>query len=151
MDIPAAICNLVIEKNLEGLSQRQVSRDLNLSQSTVFTIISRYRKTGNASPNRMGKCGWKKTLSPRNLRVLHRTSIQNPRATARDIKSAAGDEIPEVSVSTVKRGLREMGCVSYRPVKSPSLTPAQMRVKLAWAKSRENWTVDMWRKVSHFI
>ena len=146
-DIPATICDLVIANQQEGLSQRQLANNLNLAQSTVSTIIQRHKRTGNSTQNRIGRCGRKKILSVRDSRLIRRESLKNPRATAMQLRSAVGGRVANVSVSTVRRELRRSGLVSYRPVKSPSLSAAQMRVRLEWCRLREHWTVDMWKKV----
>ena len=151
MDTAPQVCNSIIQRMQAGLTQRQIASELNLAQSTVSSIILRFRRTGQATQNRKGKCGRKKLLTPRDERSIARASQANPRATAREIREAVGETIQHVSVETVKRTLRSAGRFSYRPVKSPSLSPAQMRVRLLWCRQYEHWTVDMWKKVSNLF
>lgn len=151
MDIPANLCDLVISKMEVGLSQRRIAQDLEMPQSTVSSIIQRFRRTGKAIQDRHGKCGRKKVLTVRDERLISRASQQNPRATAKEIQRSVGGRVATVSVDTVKRALRSAGKISYRPVKSPSLSPSQMRVRFQWAKAHEKWTMDMWKKVRKCI
>ena len=146
-DIPAAICELVVTKHQEGLSQYEIGNNLNLARTTVSTIIRRHKETGNASQNRFGRSGRKKCLTEHESRLIRRESLKNPRATASQIRPAVGGRVDDVSISTVRRELRRSGLVSYRPVKSPSLSAVQMRDRLAWCRLRQDWTVDMWKKV----
>jgi len=50
---------------------------------------------------------------------------QNPRRTAREVRTEAGGDTAYFSLSTVQRCLRRTGLLSYRPVKSPSLSASQ--------------------------
>lgn len=147
MDLPAVICNLIISKSDNNESQRKIARDLKLPQSTVSTVILRYRRTGQAAQNRRGRCGKKKLLSARDCRRLHMASQENPRRTAREIQSVVGGHIATVSLSTVRRSLQSSGLVTYRPVTGPNLSAKQRNVRLTWARKFQNWTVDMWKKV----
>ena len=56
-----------------------------------------------------------------------------------------------VHVNTVRRHLRSIGRVAYRPVKSPSLSDKQMKTRLQRCLKYENWTVEEWKQVrSHW-
>ena len=77
------------------------------------------------------------------IRVIYRESVRNPQPAAAEIKTLVSGSVPDVSIATMKRELRRCGRFSFRPVKSPSLTPSQMRVRLLWARQRKDWTVDM--------
>ena len=118
MDIPENICNLVIEKMESGLTQRTIAAHLNIPQSTVSTVIQRFKRTGKATQDRVDKCGRNKLLSERDERAIRRESVKNPLSTAREIRDAVGGHVQQVSLSTVKRCLRREDRISYRPVKS---------------------------------
>uniref|UniRef100_A0A3Q3J165 Transposase Tc1-like domain-containing protein n=1 Tax=Monopterus albus TaxID=43700 RepID=A0A3Q3J165_MONAL len=62
----------------------------------------------------------------------------------------------EVSSSTVRRRLLEVGRKAYRPVKKQLLTKAMKVKRYKWALKYKNWTKEDWRKVlfsdeSHFF
>ena len=135
----------------EGLTQRTIAERVNLSQSSVSRLIRRHVATGSTEANRRGRCGRKLALDERTARKLRRESLIKPRATAKDIQTSVGGRASEVSISTIKRSLVKSGRISYRPVKSPSWTPAQMRTRLRWALDHQDWTVEQWKKVSQEI
>ena len=147
MDTPIRIRQLVIEKFKDGLTQMSIANQLHVNQSIVSRIISRYKQTGGIGVTRKGICGRKRMLSHRTDRLIGRASLSNPKATAADIQKSVRGEAISVSLSTVKRSLRRSGGVSYRPIKSPSWTLSQMRVRLKWAMKHRYWTINDWKKV----
>ena len=53
----------------------------------------------------------------------------------------------DVHLNTVRRHLRSIGQVAYRPVKSPYLSAKQMKTRLQWCLRYQGWTVEDWKKV----
>jgi transposase len=147
MDTPTVICKRIVTKRKAGMSQRAIAKELNVSQSAVARVMKRYNKTGELKVQRQGKCGRKRKLSARTVRMLSRKSAENPRSTARELQASVCGELATVSLSTVKRSLARSGIVSHRPVKSPSWTSDQMKVRFQWAKAHQNWSVQQWEKV----
>lgn len=147
MDTPPSVRQLIIQLFHEGKTQMDISKLVKVNQSTVSRIIRRFTTTGNAGPTRTGKCGRKRLLSSRTDRLLARQSVINPKATAADIQASSGGEALNVSLSTIKRSLRRSGRLAFRPVKSPSWTLAQMRVRLHWAQEQQFKSVGEWKKV----
>ena len=131
----------------EGLTQRAIAHHLNMSQSAVSRIILRHRITGQYESSRRGRCGRHRSLSARSARHLARESLLNPRSTAFELQRAVGDPVSSLSISTVKRSLIRSGRFTYRPVKSPSWTKQQMKVRLDWAIRHRHWTAEQWKKV----
>ena len=148
MDTPTALRSLVIEKYLLNMSQRSITSELNIPKSTVNDIIQSFRRTNEEGQNRLGKCGRERILSSRDDRFLSRASEQQPRATASQLQQQSGGLFNDISLSTVKRSLRQSGNIAHRPLTAPKLSTAQMRVRFLWARAHENWTVDQWKKVS---
>jgi transposase len=146
MDTPLAIRSLVIDKFLAHMTQRQIAGEVGISKSTVDKIIQNYKKTGLCSSQRRS-CGKKRFLKERTERQLRRESVRHPEFTARQIQAAVGGPSSSVSVDTIKRSLRRQGRLSYRPTKAPSLTAAQMRVRLEWCKRHSAWSVEDWKQV----
>lgn len=131
----------------ENLTIREISAAINVPKSTVSDIIKRFETTGKNSSNRVGKCGRKRSLSPRMERRIVRESEKNPQATARDIQQSVGGAATIVHINTVKRTLSRYGRRSYRPVKAPSLSSKQQKVRLEWARKHAHWTENEWSKV----
>jgi transposase len=146
MDTPVNIRNLVIANYRAGMSQRQISRVLNVSQPTCCRIIHLFETTGSTSSNR-ANCGGHNRLPTRTERALRRSSTANPRATARQIAQDVGGHALSVDISTIRRSLRRSNIYTHRPWKSPSLSKAQCRVRLAWAKRHRTWTAEDWAHV----
>jgi hypothetical protein len=71
----------------------------------------------------------------------------NPSASARAVAAAVGCDALCVSTRTVQRTLNRCGLLPFRPKKSPSLTPAQSKVRLQWARSYQHWTEADWCNV----
>ena len=147
MDTPTEICKRIVSKRKAGISQRFIANELNVSQSAVARVLKRYNKTGDLNTHNQCRCGRKRKISTRTVRILARKSVENPRSTARELQASVGGELATVSLSTVKRSLARSGIVSHRPVKSPSWTSDQMKVRLQWAKAHQNWSIQQWEKV----
>ena len=60
------------------------SETTGLPKFTVSDIINKFLRTGSSETDRLGKCGWKKSLSPRSERRIIRVCQQNLQASARD-------------------------------------------------------------------
>jgi transposase len=151
MDTPVAVLRLIIMKLNEGLTQREIAVHLNVTQSVVARTVLHYKKTGHWQTIRKGKCGWKQSLSPHLARIVARESLKNPRATARQIRQAVGGSVTAVSLDTLRRSLNRSGRKAFRPVKSPSWTPSQMRVRLLWARRYSKWSAQQWQKVRKLV
>ena len=147
MDTPANTCKLILAKVSKGLTQRRIAEQLHLSQSAVARTVLRYKKAGQHQSLRYGRCGRKPLLSGKTMRYLTRESCINPRASARQIQRAVGGEAAKVSLSTIKRTLILCGRLAFRPVKSPSWTPEQMKVMLEWALKHQKWSAGRWKQV----
>ena len=148
MDTSVELCKLIVEKHLDGVSQRRIAREVNKPLSTVSSIILRYQRRGRAAPNRSNCGGKNKKLTVRTERALVHESKRHVKATARQIRTAVGGEALNVHLSTIKRRLVAAGRKTYRPTKSPKLSPKHMKARLKWAKTHEDWTKEMWAKVS---
>lgn len=90
----------------EGMSQRHLAERLNINQSTISRIWTRYRETGKYD-RRIGS-GRKRATTAREDRDLARAAILNPALTTRQI---ARDVLPSrrISDETVRRRLHERG------------------------------------------
>ena len=53
----------------------------------------------------------------------------------------------QVSSRTVRRRLSETGVNARRPRKNPLLTENHRRLRLGWATTRTQWTLDDWKSV----
>jgi transposase len=151
MDVPVNIRHLIVRHCLLGKSSREIAEILNICKSTVNNVLKRFKKTGNVMPTRAGKCGRHRLLSEGDERLLRRASVVDPTLTANELRTCVGGSVSRVSISTVRRTLVRRGRFSYRPRKCPTLTPAQMRVRLIWCRKNCHRTEQQWKKVRQFL
>src|SRR4029434_11016432 len=84
------MCKQIIEMFKNNLSQRKISRDFDISPSTVHNIIKRFKESGGISV-RKGQ-GRRPKLNNRDLRFLRRHCIKNRHSsTVSDITTWAQD------------------------------------------------------------
>ena len=95
------------------------------------------KETGSVTPKCKGKCGRKRKTTPRNDAYLIRESVKNPRKTSDAIKK----EI-EISSSTVRRRLLEVGRKAYRDVKKQLPTNTMKTKRYNWGLKYKNWTKE---------
>jgi hypothetical protein len=123
----------------DGMSQREIARRLNCSQST----ISRATKdiTIDALIPRPKRPGAPRRTSVQDNRLLVRTAIKERKITLQDITNIVG-----VSVSRSRR-LNETGVKSYAARQKPFLQPEHIAKRLEWALEHLHWTVEDWARV----
>ena len=84
---------------------------------------------------------------PRDDAYLIRESVKDPRKTSDAIKTTLGEKGIEISSSTVRRRLLEVGRKAYRPVKKQLLTKTMKTKRYKWGLKYKNWTTEDWRRV----
>jgi len=131
----------------EGYSYQQISRKIGqgVTASGVRKLCVRFAETGSIA-TASGK-GRKRSTSKKTDRRICRLSLQNRRATARDIVKVLSESGVNVSDRTVRRRLVSGGLKARIPRKKPFLNPAQRKKRLLWAKNHVSWTLDDWKKV----
>lgn len=156
MDItPKKRASIVALRKHSGLSIRQISEKMNVAKSTVGDILKRNEDTGEPSTLRRGRCGRKRKTTPHDDKVIIRNSVKDPKKTSVDLLRDLSSAGVNVSSSTVRRRLLEVGRVGRKPQKKQLLTSVMKKKRLRWARQYAGWTADDWRKVifsdeSHF-
>jgi transposase len=148
MDTPHYIREHIVflSENL-GKSVRTIAADLEVPKSTVGRIIQLYKKSGNTYGTRKGKLGRRYSQTENDQRVLVRASKVDPKATAGELRQQLPSPQHHVSLTTVRKALRNHGRKCYRPISSPCLYDSQQKVRQRWAQVHVRWTNDDWRKV----
>lgn len=131
----------VIQKADEGISQRRISIELNISRKGVQNILKKHR-TLNIIEN-LPKSGPKKKYSERDVRLLVRMSKANPFYTARDLRN----RWKNLSVETVKKILQNNKLFGRIATKKPFLNKKQIKKRMDWATEYGNWTNNQWSRV----
>lgn len=125
-----------------GETQRQVAINLNIAQSTVNFIWKKYLRTGTVK-NEI-RTGRPPKLNDRQERILCRNSMKSPFRTAREVYDECND-LPNMSVCTVRRYLRKNGLFGRIGSKKPLLTKRQIRLRKSWCKSYSKLSKDDWK------
>ena len=137
---------LILRENTEK-TYREISKIVGVSISTISRIMKMKKETGSVTPKRKGKCGRKRKTTPRDDAYLIRESVKDPRKTSDAIKTTLGEKGIEISSSTVRRRLLEVGRKAYRPVKKQLLTKTMKTKRYKWGLKYKNWTKEDWRRV----
>ena len=137
---------LTLRKNTEK-TYREISKLVGVSISTISRIMKMKKETGSVTPKPKGKCGRKRKTTPKDDAYLIRESVKNPRKTSDAIKTTLGEKGIEISSSTVRRRLLEVGRKAYRPVKKQLLTKTMKTKRYKWGLKYKNWTKEDWRRV----
>jgi transposase len=125
-----------------GATQHQISALIGRSQSAVAKVTQKYNiKTFSGVTPPPGNV---KKINKREHRTLLRTVRSNRRATLSDITNILPNKM---SVSTLKRHLKDIGIQKHIAVKKPYLTAAHIQARLEFALRHKNWTLEDWLKV----
>ena len=132
-------------------SQREISRNVGVSQSSVDRIIKK-----EPGSKRKGRCGRKVKASPEAMQMLISESESHPRKNSSELRNYLASLGIEVTSRTVRGYLLKAGRRARRPIKKQLLTEEMKRKRLAWAETYKEWTKEDWRKVlfsdeSHFL
>ena len=113
-----------------GMAARAVARRLNVHESTISRLRSRYQKT-NSTRDR-ARTGRPRVTTPaqdNNIRLRH---LHNRQLTAASTaRETPGTHNPRISEHTVRRRLRDAG----------------LRCRLQWGRNYRDWTINHWLQV----
>ena len=137
---------LTLRENTEKTYQ-EISKIVGVSISTISRIMKMKKETGSVTPKRKGTCGRKRKTTPRDDAYLIRESVKDPRKTSDAIKTTLGEKGIEISSSTVRRRLLEVGRKAYRPVKKQLLTKTMKTKRYKWGLKYKNWRKEDWRRL----
>src|SRR5215469_15753539 len=156
MDFTPKKCACILAlKEHSGFSIRQFSKKMKVAKSTVCDILKRKKDTGESSTLRRGRCGRKRKTTPHDDKVIIRNNIKDPKKTSIDLRRDLSSAGVNISSSTVRRRLLEVGRFARKPLKKQLLTSVMKTKRLHWAHRYAQWTADDWKKVifsdeSHF-
>jgi len=135
----AAVCMIQ-----SGSSQREVSRDLNISRGAVEGIWKKYLLFGKV--DNVSKCGRPRKSSDREERLLVIMSKKEPKLTAPKLRFLWKTKCT-VSVSTTQRILRKYGLFGRSAAKRPLLNKKQRRNRLSWCRAYSKLDNKFWESV----
>ena len=136
-----------------NLSQRQIARQLNVSQNCVF-LVSQKLKANLPLTNSVGQ-GRKKATTEREDRFLLKKMKEN-RTKSSQILAAEWNSSnqKQLCASTVRRRLLSMGYKTYTTKRKPLITVHQIRQRIKFAKGHQHWLNEwnnvIWSDEAHF-
>ncbi len=128
-----------------GHSVRQIAAFVRRSRNSVYQCLQRLSHGSSDYEKRPGRG---KATTIREDHRLKRMALQNRRAPSRLLSYQLADETgKQVPSRTVRRRLSEIGVNARRPRKNPLLTETHRRLRLGWATTHTQWTLDDWKSV----
>lgn len=133
-----------IKKHLQdGLSHRKIALKFGVSHYTVNQMALKL-----IPDRKVAKGGRPKLLTDRNKAYCVRQITLHGKENAREVQKSLKEDLNiEVSDSTVRRALQDMGMGSFVKPKKPHLSQKNIKRRLAWAKAHVDWTIDDWNRV----
>ena len=128
-----------------GHSVLQIAAFVRRSRNSVYQCLQRLSHGSSDYEKRPGR---EKATTIREDHRLKRMALQNRPAPSRLLSYQLADETgKQVSSTTVRRRLSETGVNARRPRKNPLLTENHRRLRLGWATTHTQWTLDDWKSV----
>ena len=123
----------------EGYSIREIAKKTGISKSSVGYTLKKFKSTGSYSSQKRSGRPRKTTVGED--RFLQTLSKRNRRKTGPELAAEINrSRDTPISVTTVKRRLRQVGLRGCIAVRKPLLRKQNKKKRLEWAKSHQNWT-----------
>lgn len=136
---------IVTLHNDAGHSILQLSQRFQCDRRTVQRLLAKHRVTGSTED--LPRPGQPRVSTAREDRTLVRMSAANPHLVARQLRQRWSTEHGvQASTSTVKSRLFNAGLVGRISKRKPLLSQQHKNARLQWARERQHWTVDDWRR-----
>lgn len=129
-----------------GKTYREIAQMLKISKGAVQAAVERFRETGqNTNKIRSGR---KRKTTQRIDNKIYAISKADRFKSATKIRAEINEDLDKpVSLTTVKRRLREKGMIGRIAARKPYLRPQNKEKRLNFAKEHIDWTVDQWKSV----
>lgn len=137
---------VIIALHNESKSERAIATQLKLSKTCVHNTITRYKETGsNQDRSRSGRP--RATTSSEDKFIVV-TSKRNRRLTAPEIRAEVNkSRSTPVSLTTVKRRLRDAKLFGRVAVRKPLLRPQNKKKRMQWALTHRDWSEEDFKRV----
>ena len=123
----------IVALHKNGLSQRQLSKQLNISKSYIQRAITKFKNEGICGNRK--KNGRPRKTTFRDDTCMKRAAARSPISSCKKIRSHLLLKGANVSISTISRRLsKEFGLKSYKPSKKLQLTFQIKKKRLEFAK-----------------
>ena len=136
----------VIGCHLCNKSSRGISSLLNIPQSTVSSIITKWKRFGTTATQ--PRSGRPRKVTERGQRMLKRIVQRGRRLSAQSIATELQTSCDlQISPSTVRRELHGMGFHGRAAAAKPHITKCNAKRRMQWCKARRHWPLEQWRRV----
>lgn len=132
----------------KSYSNREISRQLNISESSVRRIKKKIDLGLVLTSQRKKKCGRKPIFSARSERCLKKICLENRFSTTKEIKCKLESTNVSVSERTLRRKLSAMNFKAHRPARKPKLIDTMKSKRLKWARDHKNRDLNFWKSVN---
>lgn len=129
-----------------GKTYREIAKILKVSLGAVQNAIHRNRETGvNTDRKRSGRP--RKTVQRVDNKIYAMSKAERFKS-ASTIRAEINEDLDSpISLTTVKRRLREKGMIGRVAVKKPLLRPVNKEKRLKFAQEHVGWTIEKWKSV----
>ncbi len=136
----------IVEYFKNNVPQRQIAKALQISSSTVHTIIKRFRETGEISAYK-GE-GQIPLLDAHGLRALRLHCITHRHDSVIDITKWVQEYFQKpLSVNTISRAICRCQLKLYHAKRKPYVNMIQKFRRVLWAKTHLKWIVSKCKSV----
>ncbi|XP_062847483.1 uncharacterized protein LOC134309924 [Trichomycterus rosablanca] len=137
--------NKVVEKFKAGLGYKKISQALNISRSTVQSIIRKWKEYGTTV--NLPRQGRPPKLTGRTRRALIRDAAKRPMVTLDEMQRSTAQVGESVHRTTISRALHKCGLYGRVARRKPLLKENHKKSRLQFARSHVGDTANMWNKV----
>ncbi|CAB1432769.1 unnamed protein product [Pleuronectes platessa] len=135
----------VVEKYEAGLGYKKISRALNISLSTIKSIIRKWKEYGTTA--NLPRGGRPPKLKSRTRRKLIREATRRPMVTLEELQRSTAEVGESVHRTTISRLLHKSGLYGRVARRKPLLKGIHKKSRLEFARSHVGDTANMWKKV----
>lgn len=133
---------MIVGMRTAGMSTHRIAAELEMTQSTVFTVWKNFQERGTLQP--LKSSGRPQKLNARDKRVLGRILCKNRRLPLAAIREKMH---VKVSPTTLRKAMKSIGFSNRAAAKKPFLSEKHKARRLAFAKEHRHWTTFDWKNV----
>lgn len=136
----------IVKGHRQGRKQDDLASQFKVSQSGISHLLKRNEERRTVENKKLP--GKARATTDRVDRAIVNASKAHPRKPATQIRQEINEQFDlNLSVTTIKRRLSDVGRFGRRPVKKPYISKKNRVKRLQFAKQHLNWTVKHWEKV----
>ncbi|XP_076065314.1 uncharacterized protein LOC143039321 [Oratosquilla oratoria] len=137
----------IVGARSEGASVKKRAELLNVSQTTVPTVMTACTKHG-ASSSAKRNSDRNPKLPDRDRRTLQRIVARQHKTTAAKVTAELNTHLRNpVSTKTVRRELHKANIHGRAAIAKPLITDANAKLRKKWCHEHKTWTLDDWKNV----